>query len=208
MGVTVKSTNRIPQIVKVLKKLKKTKIQVGVFGEDGDVGDADINLAQLARVHEYGMTITPKRAQFLTIPLVKEAKGKRAGDFPDLFPVGLEDGNGVLARDDGRGGIEPIFALVKSVTIPERSFIRGGFDANENKIVQKAESLIDDVLQLRINPDTFADMLGLEFAGLIQKYARNLRSPGNAAVTKAVKGSSNPLVDTGRLIGSIRHKVD
>lgn len=209
MGVSVQSTNNIPKLVKVLKKIQKREIQIGVFGEDGNVDNADINLVTLARVHEYGMTITPKRAKFLTIPLIPAAKGKRAGDFNDLFPMGLDKGgNGVLARDKGNGEIEAVFALVKSVKIPERSFLRTGFDKNIGKITTKIENLLDDVLAFGINPDTFLDMIGLEFAGLIQKEMKNLSNPGNAAVTKKVKKSSNPLIDSGRLVGAIRHKVE
>lgn len=207
MGVSIQSTNNIPKLVKVLEKLQHSEIQVGVFGEDGSANDAGIDLATLARVHEYGMTITPKRAKFLTIPLIPAAKGKRAREFSDLFPLGLEDGNGVLARDKGNGEIEAVFALVKSVKIPERSFLRTGFDKNVDRMTTKIESMLEDVLAFNLNPDVFLDLIGYEFASLIQKELKGLKSPGNAAVTKKVKGSANPLIDTGRLVGAIRHKV-
>jgi hypothetical protein len=35
----------------------------------------------------------------------------------------------------------------------------------------------------------------------------SLQTPGNAASTKRAKGSSNPLIDTGQLLGSITFVV-
>jgi hypothetical protein len=209
MGVTIKkSANQIPRLRKLLERLGKKEIKVGVFGEDNYQYENGADLVTIAGVHEYGMTIRPKQAKYLTIPLVPEAKGKRAGEFRDLVPIGLNDGgNGVLARVDG-DNIQPVFALVKSVTIPERSFLRTGFDDNVEKIVDKIESMIFDVLDFNVNPDVFLDAIGMEFAGLIQKHMRGVNSPPNAAATKNVKGSSNPLQDTGRLIGAIRHEVE
>lgn len=97
---------------------------------------------------------------------------------------------------------------MKSVTIPERSFIRTGFDNNVDKIGDKIESFLDDVINLNLDPDVFVDMIGMEFAGMIQRHTRTVKSPPNAASTKNVKGSSNPLHDTGRMIGAIRHEVE
>lgn len=209
MGVRiVKKTNDIPKLTKTLAKLGKKSINVGVFGEDNYSYGNDADLVTIAAAHEYGVTITPKTAKYLTIPLVPEAKNKRASDFRDLVPIGIHDGSsGVLARVNG-DNIQPIFALVKSVTIPERSFLRTGFDENIDKIADKIELLLNDVLDFGINPDILLDSIGMEFAGLIQKHMKGVTSPGNAPATVATKGSSNPLQDTGRLIGAIRHKIE
>lgn len=208
MGVTIRRTNNIPRLKQLLQRLDKKEIQVGVFGNDSNVDHENINIVTLARVHEYGMTITPKHAKYLTVPVHPAAKGKRAGDFPDLvfIPNKAKDG-GRLVRKRGND-METIFVCVESVTIPERSFIRSGFDKNVDKITTKIETLLDGVISFGINPDVFLDMIGLEFAGLIQKELKKLKSPANAPATKRVKGSSNPLIDTGRLVGAISHKVE
>lgn len=209
MGVTIKSTNNIPRLTKTLKKLGKTTIKVGVFGEDNYQYGDDADLVTIARVHEFGVKITPKTANWLTIPLIPEAKGKRAGEFDDLFFYEHEPNKmAFLARDKGNGSIQNVFILLKSVEIPERSFLRSGFDENVDKIADKIEELLNDVLRFDINPDDFADAIGLEFAGLIQKKMKRISDPANSAITSNVKGSSNPLHDTGRLIGSIRHEVE
>lgn len=206
MGVTIRSTNNSKRYKRALEKLGKKEIKVGIFGEDNYEYGNNADLVTIAGVHEFGTTIVPKKAQFLTIPLVPEAKNKRASDFPDLKAIGLDDGSGVLARVNG-DKIEPVFVLLKSVTIPERSFIRTGFDNNVDKIGNKIDMLFTEVIELNIDPDVFTDMIGMEFAGMIQRHARTVKSPPNAASTRNVKGSSNPLMDSGRLIGAIRHEV-
>ncbi|MEI5946477.1 hypothetical protein ETJ91_00415 [Bacillus albus] len=207
MGVTIRSTNNSKRYKRALEKLGKKEIKVGIFGEDNYEYGNDADLVTIAGVHEFGTTIKPKNADYLTIPLIPAAKNKRASDFPGLVPIGLDDGSGVLAMVNG-DKIEPVFALLKSVTIPERSFIRTGFDNNVEKIGDKIDMLFTEVVELNIDPDVFADMIGMEFAGMIQRHARTVSSPPNAASTRNVKGSSNPLHDTGRMIGAIRHEVE
>lgn len=208
MGVRVKGTNNIPRLTKVLQKLGKREIKVGVFGEDNYKYGDSADLVTIAYVHEYGTTITPKKGKYLTIPSHPSAKGRRASDFSDLFFIPTKNGNGLLARKKGKDSFDIIFVLVTSVNIPERSYLRTGFDENVDKITRKVENMINDVLEFNIDPDTFLDMIGMEFAGLIQRHMRTISSPPNAGATVAMKGSSNPLQDTGRLIGAIRHEVE
>lgn len=101
--------------------------------------------------------------------------------------------------------------LKKSTTvirIPERSFIRAGFNEHEAGWRQKASELINEAVTGNVPVDTMFDMLGLELAGKIQEFARDLKSPPNSSATKMLKGSGNPLVDTGRMVGAIKHEVD
>jgi hypothetical protein len=208
VGVTIRSTNNYQRIKQAMQKLGKEKIEVGIFGADNYKYGNDADLVTIAYVHEFGTKIKPVNADWLTIPLIPAAKGKRAGEFSDLFFYKQDnDDHAFLARDRGNGNIENVFLLVKSVTIPERSFIRTGFDKNVNKITTKIETMLNDVLDLGINPDIFLEAIGLEFAGLIQRHMRTVRNPPNSKITKNVKGSSNPLHDTGRLIGAIRHEI-
>lgn len=102
----------------------------------------------------------------------------------------------------------PLKASTTKIVIPERSFLRSGYDENVDEIASKLERLIPDVLQNRVSPSAFMDAIGLEFAGLIQQKLRNLRDPADSSMTTERKGSSNPLIDTGRLVGAIKHEVD
>jgi hypothetical protein len=59
-----------------------------------------------------GGTITPKSGKFLTIPLVPEAHGVRARDFPGkTFFAGR-----AIMETMPSGDVRPVYALVKSVT--------------------------------------------------------------------------------------------
>jgi hypothetical protein len=102
----------------------------------------------------------------------------------------------------------PLKKETTKIVIPERSFLRSGFDENVGDINKKIRNLLPDVLEDTVDPDEFMNMIGLEFAGLIQKKLRNLKTPANSSMTTERKGSTNPLIDDGRLVGSIRHKVD
>jgi len=199
MRITVRDTNNMNQLTRNLNRLGRKEIKVGVFG------DQDSEMVKIARVHEYGMTIKPKTAKALTIPVSPKAKGKKASDFPDIFQPA---GTNVLAIPKGRDDFEVLFVLMKSVTIPERSFLRSGYDENIDYIADKMESMMEDVVSGNIDPDIFTDMIGKEFRDLIKKKIRRLQEPANSSTTTSVKGSSNPLVDTGHLIDSIRHRVD
>ncbi|MBG9653727.1 hypothetical protein [Cytobacillus firmus] len=101
--------------------------------------------------------------------------------------------------------------LKKSTThivIPERSFLRTGTDENIAAIENKAQELITDVIEGNVSPELFFQMLGLELKGKIQEYAIDLNNPINHPFTVEMKGSSNPLVDSGGLISSMEVDVE
>ncbi|MEH6943391.1 hypothetical protein [Bacillus sp. JJ722] len=102
----------------------------------------------------------------------------------------------------------PLKKETTKIVIPERSFLRSGFDESVDDIAKKIEDLAPLVLQNQVDPQIFMNMIGLEFAGKIQQKIRNLRGPANSDMTVERKGSSNPLVDSGRLVGSISHKIE
>lgn len=93
------------------------------------------------------------------------------------------------------------------ITIPERSFIRAGWDQHEKDVLDKSDELILDVINNGISVDTFLDALGQESRDLIRDFARDLRNPANHPFTVEQKGSSNPLVDSGGLIGAITYEI-
>lgn len=102
----------------------------------------------------------------------------------------------------------PLKASTTVIKIPERSFLRSGRDKNKGRIENKVKTLLPDVIQNNVSVGVFMDMIGQEYAGLIQKELRNLSAPPNAQMTKERKGSGNPLIDTGRLLGAIKHEVE
>lgn len=106
-----------------------------------------------------------------------------------------------------RGQGHPLKKGTTQINIPERSYVRAGFDESEEKITQSAELLLDGVLQLEITPAAFYEALGAQVVSMLQGYLTNLTDPPLSDMTKDRKGSSNPLIDTGRLRQSITWRV-
>lgn len=94
------------------------------------------------------------------------------------------------------------------ITIPERAFLRNGYDESKDEVIAKAEAVLGDVIGGTMSDNQLFEIIGLLMKSRIQDYARNLDSPPNHPYTVDKKGSSNPLVDTGDMIGSISYKVE
>lgn len=89
------------------------------------------------------------------------------------------------------------------IHIPERSFLRTGYDENRDDVMKKAQQMLADVAEGRMSADAVFKGVGLELSSKIKDYARDLAAPANHPFTVEQKGSSNPLVDTGDMIGGI-----
>ena len=90
--------------------------------------------------------------------------------------------------------------------VPERSFLRSWADENagENQALIK---VVGEKVVKGLDIQTGLDQLGLKFVAGIQGKISQGVPPPNAPSTVAKKGSSTPLIDTGVLRSSIRHKV-
>lgn len=190
--------NQFPDMQASIAELNGTKINVGCLeGEH----------AWLASIHEYGCNIKPKNGGYLTVPCCKEAYQRSARSFPDLFVYTAKSGTKWLARKKGNS-IQVMYALMKSVKIPERAFLRGGFDAHAEDVIEQAEAVIGDVINGAMSVDLFSEMVGQLLSSQIKEYAIDLKSPPKSPMTIASEnGKSNPLVDTGDMIGSITYEV-
>lgn len=96
------------------------ELSVGVFGSDVEQG-----VLQYAAIHEYGGTIRPTNAQYLTLPLpaVKMKAGVVRGGaraFNETFVAKSKRGNLILFQRQGQE-IVPLFLLTKGpIRIPAR----------------------------------------------------------------------------------------
>lgn len=99
-------------------------------------------------------------------------------------------------------------ASTTHITIPERAFLRNGFDKCKDEVIDKAEKVMGDVLGGTMSADQLFELVGLLMKSRIQDYARELDNPPNHPYTVEHKGSSNPLVDSGDMIGAISYKVE
>lgn len=93
--------------------------------------------------------------------------------------------------------------------IPERSFIRSTIKDEKDRITKLtgkiAESIIDDKRTFHQG----LSVLGTKVKDMIKNNVMQGAgiSPSNSPATVALKGSSRPLVDTGRLIGAVDYQV-
>lgn len=95
----------------------------------------------------------------------------------------------------------------KSVTIPERSFMRSTMETHKNEIHNYASGQLLLALSGKSNAPQAFKRIGIYIESLIKRTITNLRTPPNAPSTIKGKGSSNPLIDTGRMRSSIASKV-
>jgi hypothetical protein len=145
--------------------------------------------------------------------------------FRDLFgrktaylKVGVFGDKGNAQAANGSITVAELAAIHEfGLGVPERSFLRSYFDANEalltSAIVRLTKSLIDQVLKNK-KPATVQQQsnvlnkLGLFIVGGIQaRISAGEITPPLAESTIARKGSSTPLIDTGQLRSSISHEV-
>ena len=95
------------------------------------------------------------------------------------------------------------------IVIPERAFLRGGFDEHAEQVINSYSKILGEVLSGNIDADVFLDNMGGELATKIKRYARDLKTPPNSALTVQWKGSSNPLVTKkSEMIEAIKHEIE
>jgi hypothetical protein len=101
----------------------------------------------------------------------------------------------------------PLSKDTTEIKIPERAFVRDGFDSNVNKMQKYAIQQLQLVVEFKITTDQFYDKVGQYFTSRLKEYLTDLSDPANSQMTKDKKDSSNPLIDTTRLRNSITYKV-
>lgn len=121
---------------------------------------------------------------------------KGAGTYDDGLPIA------VVAAANHFGA-----NLSNRVSIPARPFLDVAIENNRRKYSNTAKHLIPKVLDGDLEMDQLLDSLGLQAASDVQDYMVELKTPPNAPSTIRRKKSSNPLIDTGNLVQSIRHQI-
>lgn len=217
----MKLSDRVtPELLRIkgeLEQLQKLRIKVGIQG------DADSEILTIARVHEYGAVIHAKQAKNLCIPINKESYDKSPRDFPDLFFIRSKNGYllGVTAKkprkrkkkgDEGPSDdLNLLFLLLPSVTIPERSFIRAGYDANRNLLADVCQQAMGKIIHEKWDAHKAAEWIGGKAVNLIHEFmsdASNFEPKGRIQKERAPSWANNPLAVTKRLFNSVTWKVE
>lgn len=124
---------------------------------------------------------------------IRSAKGSEVAPGDDINLAGIAAVN-EFGSEDGH--------------VPERSFLRATFDAHKADYTKVVEDILPKILDGTSTVDKELGRLGLKVTGDVQKTIRAGVDPPNAPSTiKRKRGSTKPLVDTGRLIASVDHEV-
>jgi len=91
--------------------------------------------------------------------------------------------------------------------IPQRSFIRSSCDTKKKDHIKLIGKLQSELLAGHMSTKQALTIMGEVVAKDMAQIINHGIEPGLAAATIKRKGSSKPLIDTGRLKGSITHEV-
>lgn len=94
-----------------------------------------------------------------------------------------------------------------SRSIPPRPFMKQSFDKNRTQVNNFIADQYSEVLAGKKTIDGALKLVGVFFEGKVKETIANGNFAANDPKTIRKKGSSKPLIDTGRLRQSISHEV-
>ena len=100
--------------------------------------------------------------------------------------------------------------LKKSTTqivIPERSFLRAGFDQNRDAVMKQAEKVLPDVLLGTLSEEKYFELVGTLLRDAIKEYAVDLQTPPKKPWPTRDPAKNNPLIETGDMVNGIEYEV-
>ena len=197
-------TPELERISRELKRLGRMAIHVGIQGK------ADSDILMIANVHEYGATIHARNVKNLAIPISKESADKSPRDFDGLFFIETEEGR-LYGVTEGRnkGDLNFLFLLMPSVTIPERSFIRGSFDNGQDELQAACRAAIESIVFDGGDAQRAAQIIGGRAVAMVQAYIMAGIDPPKSGITKKLNPPDTPLIGLeGQLHASITYEID
>jgi hypothetical protein len=99
-------------------------------------------------------------------------------------------------------------ADTNQIVIPERSFLRSGFDSCHDEVMKEAEQVLPDVLFGTLSEKQYIDIVGTLLRDRIKEYAVDLKDPPKKPWPTRDPAKNNPLVETGGMINSIEYEVE
>jgi hypothetical protein len=94
-----------------------------------------------------------------------------------------------------------------TVSIPERSYLRSTYDEIINRVFRTIKREQKNIISGKLRARDFWSKTGVYFVKKIQGKIRNGSFAPNAPSTIKGKGSSKPLIDTGRLRQEITYSI-
>lgn len=94
------------------------------------------------------------------------------------------------------------------IVIPERSFLRAGYDQNRDDVLKQAEKVLPDVLIGTMSEDQYFKLVGMTLRDAIKEYAVDLSSPPKKPWPTRDPAKNNPLIETGAMVNGIEYEVE
>lgn len=91
--------------------------------------------------------------------------------------------------------------------IPARPFVLNAIRKNKRKYLNALKTSASKLVRGETTLPVVMRKLGIVAQGDIQDEITSLRNPPNSPVTIAMKGSSNPLIDSGEMRGAVIYEV-
>lgn len=92
--------------------------------------------------------------------------------------------------------------------VPERPFLRNAMRDNKGKYRNGMRASAAKLLTGKTSISVVLSKLGIMAQGDVQESITSLQSPPNSPTTIELKGSSNPLIDSGEMRGAVTWKID
>lgn len=172
-------------------------VDIGVHSTSGE------KLVMIATVHEFGTTIHHPGGQPFIIVDSRSHSGENRDRRSAYLP--LDGGKEMIFLKKGSKGMG--VTKPHDIVIPARSFVRSTMDENRGEYEMAGDHLWNQILEGEVTMHEALTILGQKIQGDIQEKIILISEPPNSPETIRRKGSDNPLVDTGRLGGSIRYVV-
>lgn len=185
-----KNLKNLEKYAKAIEEVKSKHVAVGLPEEKigTKVYNSGATVAQVGATHEFGSTFTHPGG------------------------TGFVIGAGGKARFVSKSFVGPISGITKphTITIPQRSFLRVPFTTKRKEVLSETQRQFNNVFEKGFTVDKALGRLGIAMVN-ISKGAFTTRGYGKwkdiRPATKKAKGSSQPLIDTGILRGSITFVV-
>lgn len=96
------------------------------------------------------------------------------------------------------------------IVIPERSFLRAGYDQERDSILRKADKVLPDVISGTMSEETFLDMIGTVLRDAIKEYAIDLAEPPKQDWPTRPDGFDNPLIGSSSadMVNGIEYEIE
>jgi len=131
-------------------------------------------------------------------------------DFKELNGMGVKVGLMGGEEADGTSIVDiGVYNEFGTNSIPARPFMGTTADRYRDTIYKYTETLVGQMIDGKYTVRQVLNYMGLWYQAKIQMVIREAKTWAvpNAPSTVAIKGSSSPLIDTGRMVGAIRYEI-